>query len=122
MLVSRARDLTNRLFPQTHVLDELGDDEDTLAGLVEEIYERLRAFRSNYANGLWAELQENASGPPRIKHRPSPLRLGSKNKENNVRFQSLFLATTLNPLKICLIFSSSKNNHHAHKHHYREYL
>ena len=96
MLVSRARDLTNRLFPQTHVLDELGDDEDTLAGLAEEIYERLRAFRSNYANGLWGELQENASSLPKIKNRPAPLRLGSKNKcENNVRCQTFFLPLTL---------------------------
>ena len=37
MLVSRARDLKNRLFPQTNVIDELGDDEDTLAGLTRNL-------------------------------------------------------------------------------------
>ena len=99
MLVSRARDLTNRLFPQTNVIDELGDDEDTLAGLAEEIYERLRAFRSNYANGLWGELQENASSLPKIKNRPAPLRLGSKNKEKHVRCQTFFLPLTLDEFK-----------------------
>jgi hypothetical protein len=85
MLASRTRNLTNRLVPQSKLLDELGDDEDTLAALVEEIYERLRAFRSNYANGIWGTLEENTKSLPKIKNRPSPLRLVNKNKEKNVR-------------------------------------